>query len=105
YYDRFYNRISSNTLSIERLEKSSVNDNLKKVGIAELKCARAFLSYELFDMYGPIVVAPLEILQNPLHETPFARLGYTEMVNFIEEALLDAAEGLPSPADAAYGRF
>jgi hypothetical protein len=26
YYDRFYNRISSNTLSIDRLEKSSVND-------------------------------------------------------------------------------
>jgi len=105
YYDRFYNRISSNTLSIDRLEKSSVNDNLKKVGIAELKCARAFLSYELFDMYGPIVVAPLEILQNPLDETPLARLGYNEMVNFIEKDLLDAAEDLPSPADAAYGRF
>ena len=105
YYDRFYNRISSNTLSIERLEKSDVNDIIKKKGIAELKCARAFLSYELFDMYGPIVVAPLEVLQNPLVETPLARLDYDEMVSFIENDLLDAAEDLPAPNDAAYGRF
>jgi hypothetical protein len=105
YYDRFYNRISSNTLSIDRLEKSSVNDIIKKRGIAELKCARAFLAYELFDMYGPIVVAPLEVLQNPLVETPLARLEYDEMVSFIENDLLDAAEDLPSPDEAAYGRF
>lgn len=105
FYDRFYNRISSNTLSIDRLEKSSVNENIKKRGIAELKCARAFLSYELFDMYGPIVVAPLEVLQNPLVETPLARLSHDEMVNFIEQDLLDAAEDLPAPADAVYGRF
>ena len=105
YYDRFYNRISSNTLSIDRLEKSSVNENIKKRGIAELKCARAFLSYELFDMYGPIVVAPLEVLQNPLIETPLARLGYDEMVSFIEKDLLEAAEDLPSASEAPYGRF
>ncbi|WP_188654823.1 RagB/SusD family nutrient uptake outer membrane protein [Yeosuana aromativorans] len=105
YYDRFYNKISSNTLSIDRLEKSSVNDNIKKKGIAELKCARGFLCYELFDMYGPLVVAPLEVLQNPLTETPLARMGYEEMVNFIEKDLLDAAADLPSPAEAAYGRF
>jgi len=32
-------------LSIDRLEKSSVNDIIKKKGIAELKCARGFLAY------------------------------------------------------------
>ncbi|SFC11111.1 Starch-binding associating with outer membrane [Flagellimonas taeanensis] len=105
FYDDFYNRISSNTLSIDRLENSTVNENIKKRGIAELKCARAFLSYELFDMYGPIVVAPLEVLQNPLIETPLARLSHSEMVSFIEKDLLDAVEDLPSPEDAAYGRF
>ncbi|RIV71153.1 RagB/SusD family nutrient uptake outer membrane protein [Flagellimonas aequoris] len=105
FYDDFYNRISSNTLSIDRLENSTVNENIKKRGIAELKCARAFLSYELFDMYGPIVVAPLEVLQNPLIETPLARLSHDEMVSFIEKDLLDAAADLPSPSEAAYGRF
>ncbi|MGM5468967.1 RagB/SusD family nutrient uptake outer membrane protein [Flavobacteriaceae bacterium LMO-SS05] len=105
YYDDFYNKISSNTLSIDRIENSSVNENIKKAGIAEIKCARAFLSYELFDMYGPLVVAPLEVLQNPLTETPLARLSHSEMVNFIEKDLLDAAQDLPTPAEAQYGRF
>jgi len=105
YYDVFYNKISSMTLSINRIENSSVNDNLKKSGIAEIKCARGFLSYELFDLYGPLVVAPLEVLQNPLTETPLARLSHEEMVSFIEKDLLDAAQDLPSPSEAAYGRF
>ncbi len=105
FYDDFYNRISSNTLSIDRLENSTVNENIKKRGIAELKCARAFLSYELFDMFGPIVVAPLDVLQNPLIETPLARLSHDEMVSFIEKDLLEAAIDLPSPSEAAYGRF
>lgn len=105
FYDDFYNKISSNTLSISRIEESSVLDVLKKSAIAEIKCARALLSYELFDMFGPIVVAPLEVLQNPLTEAPLARLSHSEMVNFIEQDLLDAAEDLPSPSEANYGRF
>lgn len=105
FYDDFYNDISSMTININGIENSSVNENFKKQGIAEIKCARAFLSYELFDMYGPLVVAPLEVLESPLVETPLARLGYDEMVRFIEQDLLDAIDGLPSPADAEYGRF
>uniref|UniRef100_UPI00404831AE RagB/SusD family nutrient uptake outer membrane protein n=1 Tax=Mariniflexile sp. TaxID=1979402 RepID=UPI00404831AE len=105
YYDDFYNKISSHTLSIDRIENSSVNENLKKLGIAEIKCARGFLAYELFDMFGPLVVAPLEVLKNPLTETPLARMEYNEMVSFIENDLLDAAVNLPAPGNAAYGRF
>ncbi|MBD0825381.1 RagB/SusD family nutrient uptake outer membrane protein [Aestuariibaculum marinum] len=105
YYDDFYNKISSMTLSIDRIENSSVNDNLKKRGIAEIKCARGFLSYELFDMYGALVVAPLEVLKNPLTETPLARLSHDDMVSFIEKDLLDAVQDLPLPSEANYGRF
>ncbi len=105
FYDEFYNKISSNTLSIDRIENSSVNENLKKLAIAEIKCARALLSYELFDMYGPIVVAPLEVLKNPLQEEPLARLSHNEMVRFIEQDLLDAATDLPLPSETNYGRF
>ncbi len=105
FYDVFYNKISSMTLSIDRIEQSSVNENVKKQGIAEIKCARALLSYELFDMYGPLVVAPLEILQNPLQEAPLARLSHDEMVSFIEQDLLAAASDLKVPGDTNYGRF
>lgn len=105
FYDEFYNKISSMTLSIDRIQNSNVNDNLKKQGIAEIKCARAFLANELFDMYGPLVVAPLEVLKNPLTETPLARLEYADMVRFIENDLIDAAADLPLPGAAKYGRF
>jgi len=105
FYDEFYNKISSMTLSIYRIESSNVNELVKKKAIAEIKCARGVLAYELFDMYGPIVVAPLELLQNPLIEAPLARLSNAEMVSFIENDLKAAAADLTAPADTPYGRF
>src|SRR5690606_7034317 len=61
--------------------------------------------YELFDMYGPVVIAPLEVLLNPMQEEPLARLPYDDMVSFIEQNLLDAVKDLKGPADTPYGRF
>lgn len=105
FYDVFYNKISGMTLSIDRIEKSKVNDLVKKQAIAEIRCARGLLTYELFDLYGPLVIAPLEVLQNPLKEQPLARLSNAEMVSFIENDLKLAAADLPAPKDAVYGRF
>ena len=36
-----------------------------------IRCARGLMAYSLFDMYGPLVIAPLEVLKNPLQEKPF----------------------------------
>lgn len=105
FYDKFYNKIGSMTLSIDRIEKSSVNDLVKKQAIAEIKCARGLLCYELFDMYGPLVVAPLATLQNPLVEEPLPRLSNADMVSFIETDLLAAAQDLKLPSETNYGRF
>ncbi|MWB95937.1 RagB/SusD family nutrient uptake outer membrane protein [Flavobacterium sp. GA093] len=105
FYDVFYNKISNMTLSIDRIEKSNVNEQIKKKAIAEVRCARGLLAYELFDLYGPIVVAPLEVLKNPLDEQPLARLSNAEMVSFIENDLKAAAAELKSPAETPYGRF
>lgn len=105
FYDVFYNKISGMTLSIDRIEKSKVNELVKKQAIAEIKCARGLLAYELFDLYGPLVVAPLTVLQNPLKEEPLARLSNADMVSFIENDLKAAATDLKSPAETQYGRF
>lgn len=105
FYDRFYNKISMMTLTIDRIKEANVSEAIKKKAIAEVRCARGLLSYELFDLYGPIVVAPLEVLKNPMKEEPLARLSHEEMVSFIEEDLIAAAEDLPHPAEAEYGRF
>src|SRR5690606_38062635 len=105
FYDIFYNKISAMTLSIDRIENSSVNENIKKKGIAEIRCARGFLAYELFDLYGPLVIAPLEVLKNPLVEAPLARLSHAETVAFIEQNPLEAIPDLPAADEASYGRF
>lgn len=105
FYDQFYNKISMMTLMIDMVKEASVSDAVKEKAIAEIRCARGLLSYELFDLYGPLVVAPLEVLKNPMKEAPLARLSHEEMVAFIEDDLTAAAEHLPHPAEAEYGRF
>ncbi len=105
YYDDFYNKISRMTTTIDLITQSTVSDDLKKKAIAEVRCARGLLAYTLFDLYGPLVIAPLEVLKNPLKEAPLARLSNAEMVAFIEADLEAAALDLPAPAEAEYGRF
>ncbi|KAA3436300.1 RagB/SusD family nutrient uptake outer membrane protein [Rufibacter hautae] len=105
FYDLFYNKISLMTLTIDLISKAQVSESVKKKAIAEIRCARGLLAYELFDMYGPLVIAPLEVLQSPLIETPLSRLSHEETVAFIEADLVAAAEDLPTPAQAEYGRF
>lgn len=105
FYDWYYNKISRMTLTIYRIKESSVDEKVKKEAIAEVRAARGLLAYILYDMYGPIVVAPLEILKNPLKEKPLARLSHDEMVTFIENDLIAAAKELPVPGKTEYGRF
>lgn len=93
------------TLTIDQIQNSTVSDDIKKKAIAEVRCARGLLCYDLFDLYGPIVVAPLEVLKNPLVEEPLARLSHEQMVSFIEDDVVAAAQDLPDPAVAEYGRF
>jgi len=105
FYDWYYNKISRCTLAIDQITQSQVSDDVKTKAIAEVRCARGMLAYDLFDMYGPLVVAPLEVLKSPMQETPLARLSNEEMVAFIEDDLIAAAEDLPDPGSTEYGRF
>ncbi|RWY54042.1 RagB/SusD family nutrient uptake outer membrane protein [Mucilaginibacter gilvus] len=105
YYDDYYNKISMMTNTIDLIERSTVSDELKKKAIAQVRCARGLLAYTLFDLYGPIVIAPLSVLQSPLKEEPLARLSNEETVAFIKADLVAAAADLPAPSEAEYGRF
>ncbi|OQB30580.1 MAG: SusD family protein [Bacteroidetes bacterium ADurb.Bin174] len=111
YYTRtspygFYGKISRCTLVLDEIVNSNfLTDAQKAKYMAEVRCARAYLSYILFDMYGPIVVAPLEILKDPLKEKPLPRLTNEEMVKFIEDDLVYAGENLPMPKQTEYGKF
>ncbi len=106
FRDGFANDISRCTSHLAFINKATVlTDAVKKKMEAEVRCARAFVSYTLYDMFGPLVVASEELLQNPRNDRPLARLSREEMVKFIEEDLVFASENLPSPEETEYGRF
>ena len=110
YYKRdepngYANKVSRCTLVLDDIENSTLDEATKNRYAAEVRCARGFLSYLLYDMYGPIVVAPLEVLKNPLEEKTLPRLSRAEMVKFIEDDLKFAEEYLPMPQNTEYGRF
>jgi len=105
FYDWYYNKISRMTMTIDLITESKVNEDIKRKAIAEVRCARGLLAYNLFDLYGPIVIAPIEVLKKPMEEQPLARLSHEEMVKFIEDDLIAAAEDLPLPGASEYGRF
>jgi hypothetical protein len=105
YSGGFASKVSRCTLVLDDIARSSLNEATKAKYEAEVRCARAFISYLLYDMYGPIIVASLDQLKNPLKESPQPRMTREEMVKFIEDDLLFASENLPMPSKAAYGRF
>ncbi len=106
YRDGFANDISRCTSDLAYIMKATaLSEPVKKKMAAEVRCVRAFIAYTLYDMFGPLVIAPQELLENPRNDRPLPRLSREEMVKFIEEDLRYAAENLPSPTDAEYGRF
>jgi hypothetical protein len=100
--------ISEMTLTFERIADIDMPQSVKDRLNAELHCGKGFLGYIFYDFYGPIPVAPLEVLQNPLNEEVLPRLSKEEMVSFIETELKEAIEVLPAnykKGEANYGRF
>lgn len=105
YYVKFIGRM---TLTMERIASIDMNEEHKQQLEAELHCGRGWLAYLLYDMYGPIQVASLDLLKNPLSEEVAPRLSQEEMVKFIEDDMNAAIAVLPatrSVSDNNYGRF
>ena len=83
------------TLTIDRITNVNMNKDLLNQYIAELRCARGFLAFLLYDLYGPIIVADLETLKNAEDEIILPRLSEEETHNFIVTELTEAAKVLP----------
>lgn len=104
----FLNGISKMTLTIDRISGVNMDQNRLNQYIAELRCGRGFLAFLLYDLYGPVIVADLETLKNPMDEKILPRLSEEEMREFIVTELTEAAKVLPysyGKSDADYGRF
>lgn len=107
-YKKYIRDISKMTLTMDRIANVPMNEDTKARLNAELHCGRGWLAYTLYDMYGPIQIASLELLNNPLSDEVAPRVSQEEMVKFIEDDLHAAIAVLPatySVSDKNYGRF
>lgn len=96
------------TMTIDRIENMDLSEELKTRYLAELHCARGWLAFCMWDLYGPIPIADIETLKNPLEEKIIPRLSEEEMQNFIVTELTEAASNLPysyAKESKDYGRF
>ena len=104
----YLNRISKMTLTMDRISGVEMNEERKAQYIGELRCGRGFLAFLIYDFHGPIILADLETLKNPLDEKILPRLSEEETRDFIVTELTEAAKVLPysyQKGDSDYGRF
>lgn len=107
-YTNEYHFIPRITMTIDRIEKVQMDENKKDQYIAELRCGRAWLAFSFYDLYGPIPIADVETLKNPLNEDIVPRMSEEEMKSFIESELKAVRDVLPysyKKGDSNYGRF
>jgi hypothetical protein len=102
--------ISAMALTIDRISGIDMDETYKNRLIAEVRCGRGFLSFLMYDIFGPLPLPDLEILKNPREEKILPRATEEEMQAFIETELWAAANAPELPAvykkgDAGYGRF
>lgn len=109
YVGRFYEYtrdIGKFTITIDRISKIEMNAEKKARLTAELRAARGWMLYMLYNWYGPVPVATLEELNTPLADKAIPRPTKEWTVNFIEEDLIEAAKVLPAKyTETDYGRF
>ena len=104
----YLNWISKMTLTIDRIEGIDMDADLKAQYIAELRCGRGFMAFLIWDRHGPIIVADLETLKDPLAEKILPRLTEEQTREYIETELKAAAAVLPPTigyGSVDYGRF
>lgn len=105
---QYPNYLGKMTMTIDRIEKMDLKEDVKKRFIAELRCARGWLAFCMYDLYGPIPIADLETLQDPLAEKILPRLSEEEMKTYIETEIKAALNDLPAnfkKGDPEFGRF
>lgn len=103
-YKNFAKNLGTMTLTMDRIAKTPMSDEARTRMSAEIHMGRGWLAYLLYDFYGPVPLATLEQLQNPLADEIIPRATEDVMKSFIETELKAAIAGLPTRTKA-YGRF
>lgn len=107
-YHSFVPAITKATAAIGQLEQvTELSESVREQYVAEIKAARAYWMYDLYNMYGPVpVILDPEIALNLDEYVPGARPTAAQMVEAIETDLKDAIELLPSSyPESDFGRL
>ncbi|MFC3197118.1 RagB/SusD family nutrient uptake outer membrane protein [Parapedobacter deserti] len=105
FYD-YLRDLNRFTMVLDLLERADINADRKSQAIAEVKAARGFMGYLLYSWFGPVPVAHIDQLQDPLSTDVIPRPTDEDMVAHIERDLQEAAAVLPYSYDNSdYGRF
>jgi hypothetical protein len=91
----YYNVISRAETVAYKINNSSVGDDLKKLRTAELCGLQAWMAFVLYDLYGPVPIASLEVLNNPSEEVIIPRLSEEDYLKYINDKLKIAIDDLP----------
>jgi len=99
------NQLNSGTINLHRLEK--VQDKLPAEQYlnyqAQIRLARAWLSFIFYDWWGPMPIVPLEALLNPKKDNVFPRASEQEYIDYINADLDFAIEHLEVRPE--FGRY
>jgi hypothetical protein len=90
----FMNKLSRMELSILRIQATDIDEKLKARYIGELQCGQGLLAFMLYDLYGPLIIADAEVLNDPEAMIRLPRKTETEMDEYITGKLNDAAKAL-----------
>lgn len=105
-YKNYLPYISRITIALSSIDNITLEDNLKKRYIGELKALRAYYAQMLYFSYGPLtIITDPKIAADP-YATPLPRPSSADMVKQIEQDWQDAIAVLPAKFTGGdYGRF
>lgn len=107
-YTNFAKDLGKMLLTQDRIKDLQLSDDTRARFEAEIHLGRGWLGYLLYDFYGPVPLATLEELNNPLNDVVVARASEEEMKTFIETELKAAIASPALPTKVSkdeYGRF
>ena len=90
-----YNYMSKARNTIRRIEASPVEQSVKDKYLGEAHALRGWMGLFLYDMFGPVPIAPDDVLDNPETFVYLPRLTDEEYDEMMEEDLLAAISLLP----------
>lgn len=108
-WNNYYKKLSLLEQTTETIKNlPSTNEKTRKRQIAEMNLAKGWLAFFLWNLYGPIPLVPIEVLNDPMNEKDFPRATEEEMEEYIVGNISKAIPDLElkyAYGSADYGRF